>query len=80
MRPRSLNVESPALDRLDAAVLCNGVQIARIVAGDPRTKTIGLVGVGTDIEFSIRPRWPACSRCYSGLDDLEIEIELEPMS
>jgi hypothetical protein len=69
-----LDINSPALDRLDAFVFSNGTPITRIVAGDRDSRRIGIRGVSIHTEISIRPLWTTCRECYSGLDDLTITL------
>lgn len=67
-----LDVQSSALDRLDAFVFVNGTPITRIVAGDDASRRVGIRAAGPSLEVSIRPLWTACRACYAGFDDLRI--------
>lgn len=71
-----LTLDSPSLDTLDAFVFGNGIPVTRVVAGDRSTRQISFRDVDESTEFSLRPLWEACTQCYSGLDDLEVRIDL----
>lgn len=71
-----LDFDSPTLDRLDPLVYVNGVPVTRLVAGDTKSRRIGLRDVGPTIEVSVRPLGAACRRCFSGLDDIGVRVDV----
>jgi hypothetical protein len=71
---RWLQFEASALDRLDAFVFVNGVPTSRIVAGDSASRVVGIFGVGSSAEVSLRPLWQACTACFGGFEDLRVSV------
>ena len=73
-----LTLESAAFDRLDAFVFRNGVPVRQVTAGDAESRTVVLRDLPASNEFSLRTLWPVCARCYQGLDDLRVRIDVGP--
>lgn len=71
-----MQFHSTALESLEIHCIINGLGAGRLVGGDPTSHTITVIEPSQDLEVSLRPIWTACTSCYSGFDDLEIEFLL----
>lgn len=60
---------------LDAAIFLNGSFQGRLAAGDESLREVHCPVTRGHLEFSIRPLWAACSRCFPPLTDLTVSIE-----
>ncbi len=78
-RPKTVRVElnSMAMNTIDAYVYCDGVPITRVVAGDTSTRMFSVSEPGKHFELSLRPTWTVCHRCYPGFDDLAVRIDYD---
>ena len=71
-----IKVRAEALSKLDLTVIVNGVVLCDIIGGVTTTHVLTIQQPRSDLEISLRPLWDVCPLCFSKLNSMELEFNV----